>query len=432
MRRPWKLGCSLLLAVVVVLVVVLRRPATGPVLRTVTVGYMPGMVAVDERTNHAFVTNSADHTVTMLDASNGTVVRTVALSDEPDVVAADARTGRIFVLTDPNNTVCVLGAATGAVLATFAVTTEDLAVSDRSGRVFVSGEPYAGPGTVAMLDGTSGAVLHNTVVGGSMAWGIAVDDFANRVLVTDASDNSIVLVDASTGRVVRTIAVGSNPAAVAVDVATGHAFVTNNGADTVTMLDVRTGVVLRVVKVGFYPARVVVDQRAGHVFLIHGRGGSRQDFPLVPDGVGGTTMLDARSGSVLRTLSVGASPVDDVGNVDAMNIAVDEPHGRVYIINQTAAAADYSPVVGSVSVLDAGTGHLLRTLTVGRNPIALAVDTTSGRLFVVNTNSGCVPPASIWDHVRSSVQHVLRFLPAPSPPVCPMHGSVTVIDTSRL
>jgi YVTN family beta-propeller protein len=201
----------------------------------------------------------------------------------------------------------------------------------------------------------------------------------------------------------------------------------------VTMLDARDGKVLRVIRVGPNPARVVVDERTGHVFVVHGRGGGRGDFPFVPDDAAGTTMLDARTGSVLRTLPVGGSPLDDVGNLDAMNIAVDERHGRAYVINQTAAASLFSSTAGSVSVLDANTGRPLRTIPVGRHPVALAVDATSARLFVVNTNSGCVPSSGAWNRVTSALSHVLRFIPSPSSSLtCELHGTVTVIDTSRL
>jgi hypothetical protein len=93
---PRVLGVGVLLLVLAVLVpvVVVGRRHSGPVLRTVTVGFRPGMVAVDARTNRAFVTNSTDHTVSALDAASGTVVRTVALPGEADLVVADAhRTG---------------------------------------------------------------------------------------------------------------------------------------------------------------------------------------------------------------------------------------------------------------------------------------------------------------------------------------------------
>jgi hypothetical protein len=85
-----------------------------------------------------------------------------------------------------------------------------------------------------------------------------------------------------------------------------------------------------------------------------------------------------------------------------------------------------------VSVLDARSGTLLRTIGVGRHPISLAVDERTARLFVVNTNAGCLRPSSLWDRVPVAVRHALPFLPAPPKPTCNMPGTVTVIDTSRL
>jgi hypothetical protein len=59
MRLGRVLGASVLLtAVVVAPVLVLRHTDTGPVLRTVRVGAMPGMVAVDEASARLFVVNT--------------------------------------------------------------------------------------------------------------------------------------------------------------------------------------------------------------------------------------------------------------------------------------------------------------------------------------------------------------------------------------
>src|SRR5207244_9315241 len=68
------------------------------VLRTVTVGQLPGMVAVDARTNHAFVTNSADSTVSVLDARSDSLLRTLGVGRHPIALAVDETTARLFVV----------------------------------------------------------------------------------------------------------------------------------------------------------------------------------------------------------------------------------------------------------------------------------------------------------------------------------------------
>lgn len=67
-------------------------------------------------------------------------------------------------------------------------------------------------------------------------------------------------------------------------------------------------------------------------------------------------------------------------------LAVDERLGRVFV-----ACLDHDNVhglgigAGAVSVLDATSGALLTTLPVGIGPLAVAVDDSTQRVFVLNT-----------------------------------------------
>jgi len=64
----------------------------------------------------------------------------------------------------------------------------------------------------------------------------------------------------------RTVSVGGGPTAVAVAERSGHIFVGNSNADTVSMLDARTGPVLRTARMEHSPPRAVaVDDRTGRV-----------------------------------------------------------------------------------------------------------------------------------------------------------------------
>jgi YVTN family beta-propeller protein len=428
MRRALWLSVGLVLAALTG-VVVAPHGATDPVIRTVSVGQIPGMVAVDAHTNRAFVLNSRDNTVSVLDARSGTLLRTVALNRSPETAIVATRTDRVFVLNDESDLVSVLDAARGTVLRTLSVASIDAAVDERSSHVFVAGDD-----ALTMLDARSGRVLDTERLSAGYAQGIAVDPRTQRAFVTNFGDDTVSVADTTSGHVVRVLRVGRVPVAVAVDVRTGRAFVTNNGSGSVSMLDARSGALLRTIPVGPTPARVVVAERVGRVFIVHGRGGN----VATPAGVfagpswGGTTMLDARTGAVLRRIAIGGSPLDDVGYATATNIAVDESGGHVFVINQSTRDRTGNPTGGSVSVLDDRTGQVRQTIAVGLNPIALAVDEASARLFVVSTNSGCIRRTSIWDQVPPSVRSLLPFLPKPAPPICNAPGTVTVIDTSRV
>ena len=428
MRRALWLSVGLVLAALTG-VVVAPHGATDPVIRTVSVGQIPGMVAVDAHTHRAFVLNSRDNTVSVLDAHSGTLLRTVALNRSPETAIVATRTDRVFVLNDESGLVSVLDAARGTVLRTLSVASIDAAVDERSSHVFVAGDD-----TLTMLDARSGRVLDTERLSAGYAQGIAVDPRTQRAFVTNFGDDTVSVADTTSGHLVRVLRVGRVPVAVAVDVRTGRAFVTNNGSGSVSMLDARSGTLLRTIPVGPTPARVVVAERVGRVFIVHGRGGN----VATPGGMfagpswGGTTVLDARTGAVLRRIAIGGSPLDDVGYATATNIAVDESEGHVFVINQSTRDRAGNPSGGSVSVLDDRTGQVRQTIAVGRKPIALAVDEGSARLFVVSTNSDCIRRTSFWDQVPPSVRSLLPFLPKPAPPLCNVPGIVTVIDTSRV
>ena len=159
-----------------------------------------------------------------------------------------------------------------------------------------------------------------------------------------------------------TVSVGGGPTAVAVAERSGHIFVGNSNADTVSMLDARTGPVLRTARMEHSPRAVAVDDRTGRVVVLS-RG--IDDAYVPPIGLSGTvSALDARTGTVLHTVAVGVGP---------RAIAVDERRGRVFVANTRS---------NSVSVLDAGSGALLRTVVVGAGPSAAAVDERIGKVFV--------------------------------------------------
>ena len=99
--------------------------------------------------------------------------------------------------------------------------------------------------------------------------------------------------------------------AVAVDAHTSHVVVANADGNRVSILDARTGVVLRTVLVGKNPFAVAVDARTRRAFVLNDLDNS-------------VSILDTRTGAVLRTVPVGHAP---------FAAAVDAPTGRAFVVN---------------------------------------------------------------------------------------------------
>jgi DNA-binding beta-propeller fold protein YncE len=181
------------------------------------------------------------------------------------------------------------------------------------------------------------------------------------------------MLDARTGTVVHTVAVGLHPCALAVDARSSHVFVANDLDRSVSMVEARGGRVLRTLAVALTPWSIVVDPRADRVLVSTSQG----LWPSVPPGR--VQVLDGRTGQRLRTVAVGPGP--------AM-LAVEERTDHVFVANRYGTPAS--------------TGGMSRLVAWSR------------------------PWLPAW-----GLQWLAR-LAQPPPPIGTLPGTVTVLDPSRL
>lgn len=327
-RRQLWIVMGLLLAVLAG-GVALRPSGAGPGMRTVAAGAFIA-VAVDAKTGRAFVASDADNGVRMFDTRNGTLLRTVAIGADPDGIAVDARRGYVFVTNrdtqiPSTGRVSVLDARDGRVLGavTVGVDPDNLAVDEQTGRVFVTtSQPFAraGADSVDMLDGRGDILLRTTTVTAGLRT-LAVDARTGRVLAGSDADGTVSMLDARSLALLHTVVVGQGPAAVVIDARAGHAFVVNNGDSSVSVLETGSATLLRKIAVAQNPTAAAVDEQSGQIFVAS-LGAMDPDGNLL--GTGTLSVVDARSGLVERTIAVGVAP---------SAVSVDERTGHVFILN---------------------------------------------------------------------------------------------------
>ncbi len=281
-----------------------------------------------------------------------------------------------------------------------------LAIDTRTNRVFVGNGDSLGVGTVSVLDPARHSVPRTVAVpGGAMA----VDERGGRVFVaqTGLATHRLSILDATSGALLRTVALTAHPIAVAVDATTDRAFVLGQRGTTgsVTVLDATTGTPLRRVTLGSSPAQptVLVAARAGHVFvqdtggvrLLDGRTGvvlrrsaarglmtldARTERVVVVGSDGRAhltvTVLDPATGRVLRVVRVANGAPTGIGPIQGL--AVDEPAHRLVVAWQDS----YDRC--SVSRIDTVSGAILSTTDLGYVPVAVTLDDARGRVFIAH------------------------------------------------
>jgi len=270
-----------------------------------------------------------------------------------------------------------------------------------------------------------------TRVAGFLAgsYALTVDVPANRIFISDTRPDSVHILNASTGGVLRTVTVGAKLQGLAVDPGTRHVFAATRAdrPDTqgsVTMLDEVSGKVLRTVTVGVDPRAVAVDVTTGRVFVTNQHS---------------VSVVDAPTGTLLRTIPTSAD------GLSVAPVAIDKQTGQVFAASSaTNASGQAVPGANIISVLDAATGALRRRIPVTNGPIAVSVDERTRRAFTSNLDGS----VSILDVQTDRLVRTIPLAPLAVAPAVAVdsqsghafvagydyityHGHISVLDVRR-
>jgi YVTN family beta-propeller protein len=333
------------------------------------------------------------------------VIATIPIGATPLAVAVSPASNRIFVLDVVNGTwpyVVVVEGTTNKIIATLAVPYQDfsnkcearygfcfyywggLAADPGTNRVFAvgtllyeDGEGYFGAQSLEVADinaATNSLVGVRTVIGGA-AGGIGVDPLRHLVYVTannyvDFSTdfntwqmhfdwtNSLKAVDETTLRAKTSTTVLSNPGPVALDAVTNQIFVsTSTGVTVISGASMST---VAAIPIGAQAVSLAANPKKNHVYA---------DYQS-PAAGGKVAVLDGATDTVHSTTSLpGAGGLD-------VNLTTN----RVYATDS----------LNAMWVIDGATNSVLTSVTVGNGPIAVAVNQTTGRIYVANATDGTV------------------------------------------
>jgi DNA-binding beta-propeller fold protein YncE len=242
-----------------------------------------------------------------------------------------------------------------------------------------------------MLDARSGRILRTVVVyrdpsgaAPTAVVGLVVDEQTDRAFVAGYLPGSgfrgiVTMLDATSGRLLGTVRIGTHPAALVVDRRAGRVFVASSGG--IGVLDARRGVLLRTLAPSAPPVAMAVDERRARLFI-----GTAVPAPGMglPIGTAHVSVLDASRGTVITTVPL---------SVSASALAVDEASGNALVGTMGGVDSQGHGMAGRVHVLDGRRGAVLRTVVVGQSPVVMAVDGRHGRIVVGTRDTTAETPA---------------------------------------
>jgi DNA-binding beta-propeller fold protein YncE len=400
---------------------------------TVTVGYQPVSVAVDQSSDTVYVADAGiannsnlvsviDGTTCNATAASGCaqVPASITVGTAPFAILLDANTHTAYTANNGGASVSVIDTATcdattttgcGQKTTTVPVGSNPwaLTLDQAQHTVFVANNQ---DDTLSAVDASScNAMVQSSCAKrpptsqiGNGAQALATDPSTGTVYTANFSASTISVVNARTCSAATTngcraqaptTSVGAAPSGVAVDTATHTVYVANPGDDTVSVLNASqcsssdaAGCTSPspTVHVGAGPTGVAVDQATDSVYVADNGGGTVSVIN------GGTCNATEQSGCMGNppTINVGGGPSAIGVNPTTDTIYVTE--GGV-LQSPTARAGDTTSAGDTVSVIDgatcnatvqSGCGQTPGTVTVGAGPFGIAINPTTDSIYVAN------------------------------------------------
>lgn len=123
---------------------------------------------------------------------------------------------------------------------------------------------------------------------------------------------------------------------------------------------------------------IAVDARTRRVFVLNQ--GAMIPQSLAPNGHGSVSVLDADTGRLIRTIALGRDLF--LGLPPGGSMIVAERTGRVFVSTCGVASGGLSRAPEPLLILDARSGQVVRRLTEGPDVCVLAVDERLGRVYL--------------------------------------------------
>jgi YVTN family beta-propeller protein len=190
-------------------------------------------IAIANEFNRGYISDGGDDVVVVFDLKSNAVLQKVPAGKNPDGILYDPYSKRVFAFNGRSNDVTAIDAASGKVAGTVALDGKpEFPVSDGKGNVYVNIEDKS---EIAQLDPQTLKVRKTWSISPcEEPSGLAIDLKARR-LFSVCSNNKMAVVDADSGQVVATVAIGNGPDAAAYDAASKLVF-SSNGEGTLTVV----------------------------------------------------------------------------------------------------------------------------------------------------------------------------------------------------
>ncbi len=309
-------------------------------------GMAPASAAGASGTAKAYLANSGDGTVSVIDTGTGAVTATIQVGSTPVAVVVTPDGSKAYVCNQDSSQVTVFATATNIVTKAIAVGNSpySMAASPDGARIYVVNE---GGRSLSVISTATDSVTGTIPLGAgqilSAPWSAAVSPDSQTIYVANNGLNQVQVVDAASGAVTATIPVGSIPYSIALSPDGSRAYVANNLDNSVSVISTAAKANIATIPVGPAPMDLAVSPDGSTLYV------DNSNEYKAPDS-GTITVISTATDKVIETVPVGLGPD---------GVAVTPDGSLVYVANTDS---------NSVSVISTATHAVVSAIPVGQYP----------------------------------------------------------------
>jgi DNA-binding beta-propeller fold protein YncE len=262
-------------------------------------------------------------------------------------------------------------------------------------------------------------VTHTYTLGGDGSWDYVVPDPPNHRLFI-ARQNRVMVVDEDSGMLLGEVTGINGAHGTAVAQSTGHGFATSGNDQSVVMFDLNTFKVLSRIPAAEDADAIVYDSASNRVFTLNGDAHS-------------STVIDPRAGTLITNLPLGGKPeygasagdgkvyanltdTSEVVEIDAKSATVTRRWPTAPCAQPVSMALDTAHHrlfsgcrSGVMAISDYQAGKLITTVPIGTGVDGAGFDPASGNAFASNANG----TLTIIHQDTPDTYHVIQNLETP-------------------
>jgi DNA-binding beta-propeller fold protein YncE len=222
-------------------------------------------IAISPGAKRGYISNGRSSSVTIFDLDKLTAIKEVKTTgDNPDAILFDPYTKRVWTFNGRGQNATVFD-DDGQVLATVPMGGKpEFAATDKAGRIYVNIEDK---NEIAVIDAKAMKVDKRYALAPCEGpSGLAYDEGHDR-LISVCENKTMAIVNAGSGKVESTVAIGTGVDGAAADAKKRLAFSSNGADGTITVVDTKDGKVVETIPTARGGRTIAIDPKSGHLFI---------------------------------------------------------------------------------------------------------------------------------------------------------------------